>query len=152
MTSSRRAPMRRALGAAIIALGTIAGCAKAVFYNAITPTTRDATYACTARQMTKLGYQVDVPDGETGATVGDRASGQHGFANMGHIDHDRLTATVIAVDSASVRLQILATTVRITTFLDRSQIQTVKTTTAVRADATTVLNACAGSMAKVTGS
>ena len=148
MTSSRTASGRGLCAASILVLGAFASCAKPVFYNAITPTTRDSTTTCVARQLAKVGYMVDVLDS---ATVGDRPSGQHGLGAMGHIDHDRLTATVVAVDTASVRLQIVATTVRITTFLNESQRQTVKTSKAVRADATAVLNACAGTMAKVTG-
>jgi hypothetical protein len=146
MTSPHTTSTNWQRGAAIIALGWVAGCAHpAASFDAVTPATRDATYACVARQMTRLNYEVSIADFQKGITVGDRAGGQHGLGAMGHVDHDRLTATVFPADSTSVRLNIVANTVRITKFLKDSQYQSVKTSDAVQGDAATVMRNCAGS-------
>ena len=94
--------------------------------------------------MTRLNYQVTTPDADTRIRLGDRESGQHGLSKMGNVVHDRLTATVTNVDTASVKLSILASTVKVTTFMNAARLQNIKTTDTVQVDAMTVMHACAG--------
>jgi hypothetical protein len=132
--------------AAIIALGTVVGCHQPVTLDAITPTPRGTLYDCVTREMTRLSYQVTTPDAEGRVRLGDRASGQHGLSAMGNIVHELLMATVTPVDSASVRLGIVASTEKVVTFMNSSRTQKIKTTDSVKADAVIVMRACGGSV------
>jgi hypothetical protein len=143
MTSLHRTSMRWQRAAAVIALGALVACHHPATFNAVTPTTQGTVYDCITREMTRLKYQVTTPDAEARVRLGDRAGDQHGLSTMGNVVHDRLLATVTTMDSASVRLGIVASTQKVVTFLNNSRTQTVKTTDAVRADAMTVMNACA---------
>ena len=78
--------------------------------------------------------------------IGDRAGGQNGLSAMGNVLHDRLTATVTNVDTATVKLSILASTVKVITFLNSSRMQNAKTTDTVQVDAQIVMRACARSV------
>jgi hypothetical protein len=132
----------------IVALGALVGCTHPATFDAIAPTPRVTVYDCVNRAMSRLNYQVSIPDPDTHVTVGDRAGAQHGLSAMGNVIHDRLMATVTTRDTVSARLNIVASSVKVVTFANASRIQKTKTTDTVQVDALIVMRACASTMPK----
>ena len=132
-----------ALGFTIV-FGGLAGCGVVhpMMYTADYPVRTDPIYACVTRRMTTLGYVVTVPDSATGARVGDRAQ-TPGPTNNGRADHDRLTAFIIAADSARLRLQVIASSMGPRRYWFQTRMENLPPTDAVRGDAVTVMRGCA---------